>query len=54
MSKSEKIRPIDAKSLERKVSRHSLWNSEGVIELIRSMPTLDVRCKKQQEGKKDA
>lgn len=51
MSKSEKnVRLIDAKSLERKIRRHSLWNSEGVVELIRSMPTVEV--KKQEDKSK--
>ena len=38
MSNSEKnIRKIDAKEFKRKIREHSLWNSEGVIELFNSM-----------------
>lgn len=38
MSDSEKnIRKIDAKKFKRKIREHSLWNSEGVIELFNSM-----------------
>lgn len=34
------IRPIDAIAFEKKIQQHDLWNKEGVIELIRSMPTI--------------
>lgn len=38
MSDSEKnIKKIDAKKFKRKIREHSLWNSEGVIELFNSM-----------------
>lgn len=38
MSDSEKnIRKIDAEKFKRKIRSHSLWNSEGVIELFNSM-----------------
>lgn len=38
MNDSEKnIRKIDAKEFKRKIREHSIWNSEGVIELFNSM-----------------
>ena len=38
MNDSEKnIRKIDAKKFKRKIREHSMWNSEGVIELFNSM-----------------
>lgn len=38
MYDSEKdIRKIDAKKFKRKIREHSMWNSEGVIELFNSM-----------------
>jgi hypothetical protein len=38
MDDSEKnIRKIDAKKFKRKIREHSMWNSEGVIELFNSM-----------------
>lgn len=38
MDDSEKnIRKIDAKEFKRKIREHSVWNSEGVIELFNSM-----------------
>ena len=52
MGNSKKIRPIDANLLERRIRQHSLWNREGVIEMIRLMPTLDACYEKKQEGKK--
>ena len=38
MDDSEKnIRKIDTKKFKRKIREHSMWNSEGVIELFNSM-----------------
>lgn len=42
MSKSKKkIRLIDAISFEKKIRQHDLWNKEGVINLLRLMPTIE-------------
>lgn len=34
---NKSIKKIDAKKFKRKIREHSLWNSEGVIELFNSM-----------------
>ena len=34
---NKSIKKIDAKKFKRKIRAHSLWNSEGVIELFNSM-----------------
>ena len=33
----DNIRKIDAKEFKRRIRAHSMWNSEGVIELFNSM-----------------
>lgn len=56
MSKTGKnVGLIDANLLERRIRKHSLWNSEGVIEQIRLMPTIETdKCQeyKKQENKR--
>ena len=47
MSNYEKnIRKIDAEKFKRKIREHSLWNSEGVIELFNSMLIKEDGCDK--------
>lgn len=47
MNDSEKnIRKIDAKKFKRKIRAHSMWNSEGVIELFNSMLIKEDGCDK--------
>lgn len=45
------IRPIDAIAFEKKIQQHDLWNKEGVIELIRSMPTQEITNAIRQRSK---
>ena len=33
----DNIRKIDAKEFKRRIRAHSMWNSEGVIELFNAM-----------------
>jgi len=47
MSDSKKnIRKIDAEKFKRKIRAHSLWNSEGIIELFNSMLIKEDGCDK--------
>ena len=34
------VRLIDANKLIYEIKKHSVWNSEGVVELIKKMPTM--------------
>jgi len=46
------VRLIDANKLIYEIEKHSIWNSEGVVELIKKMPTMPALEAKYRSEKK--